>query len=426
MNSNVTRCLLLLVVSLLAGSSADASVFPCDEAGVLAAISAAGGVHTFSCGGPTTVVTGATIAVSNDVVLDGEGLLTLDGNASHGVLQIEAGVTAELRGLHVTNGLRAGDGGGIRNGSTDAVPMGGTLTLVGCSVTGNAAQGGDGGGIANLNGSLVVVDSTISLNSASTGGGISSQSVAGHAADLTITRSTVSINGADFGAGVHIRSSSPTLIENSTFSNNVSFLSGGAVLHEGSGALDLVHVTIALNFAEFGGAISAGTGTVNRFSNSIVSDNLCGGSVASLGGNAESPGDTCFFSHPTDQVLVPTSSLGLGPLVNNGGPTLTQALAAGSVAIDAAQIGDCPLTDQRGMPRPEPGGSDCDSGAYEAVPEPSVPVQLAAGAIGLLCAGRLRRSREAVRRGRDRRNLDRRSPERSPSDLHRLRHARGD
>ncbi len=56
----------------------------------------------------------------------------------------------------------------------------------------------------------------------------------------------------------------------------------------------------------------------------------------------------------------------LGPLEDNGGPTETRALGAGSAARDLASAGTaCSApTDQRGLPRPQ--GSACDSGAYEA------------------------------------------------------------
>jgi len=49
-------------------------------------------------------------------------------------------------------------------------------------------------------------------------------------------------------------------------------------------------------------------------------------------------------------------------LADNGGPTLTHALLAGSPAIDAA-LGACPAIDQRGVVRPVGGG--CDVGAVE-------------------------------------------------------------
>jgi hypothetical protein len=64
------------------------------------------------------------------------------------------------------------------------------------------------------------------------------------------------------------------------------------------------------------------------------------------------------------------TSLPLGALQNNGGPTKTHALPSGSDAIDAGNTAGCvdgdgaPITkDQRGVPRPF--GSYCDVGAFE-------------------------------------------------------------
>jgi len=53
----------------------------------------------------------------------------------------------------------------------------------------------------------------------------------------------------------------------------------------------------------------------------------------------------------------------LGPLANNGGPTQTFALLAGSPAIDTEDVVYCPATDQRRVVRPQ--GSYCDIGSYE-------------------------------------------------------------
>ena len=50
----------------------------------------------------------------------------------------------------------------------------------------------------------------------------------------------------------------------------------------------------------------------------------------------------------------------LGTLDDNGWPTATMALGAGSPAIGLGN--DCPAADQRGEARSSP----CDSGAYEA------------------------------------------------------------
>jgi hypothetical protein len=61
-------------------------------------------------------------------------------------------------------------------------------------------------------------------------------------------------------------------------------------------------------------------------------------------------------------------------LADNGGPTQTMALGAGSAALDKTPTGsaNCPAsgTDQRGFPRPS--GPACDIGAFEV----QVPVQV--------------------------------------------------
>jgi len=60
-------------------------VFPCTEEGIRDAIAVGGGPHPFDCDGPTTVVTEAEIVIDSDVILDGEGNLTVDGNDDHRV-----------------------------------------------------------------------------------------------------------------------------------------------------------------------------------------------------------------------------------------------------------------------------------------------------------------------------------------------------
>jgi len=80
-----------------------------------------------------------------------------------------------------------------------------------------------------------------------------------------------------------------------------------------------------------------------------------------------------MFEDPSDLGAVRADDLALGLLQDNGGPTQTHALGAGSVAIDVIPAEDCvdaddePLTtDQRGEPRP--GGTMCDVGAFEVQP----------------------------------------------------------
>jgi predicted outer membrane repeat protein len=111
-----------------------------------------------------------------------------------------------------------------------------------------------------------------------------------------------------------------------------------------------------------GGIYSGGNATLT---NTIVSDNgvdNCGGSVSSSGYNLTDD-DSCGFTAPGDLVVADAM---LGPLADNGGPTETHALLAGSPAIDAGSP-DCPppATDQRGVARPQ--GAACDIGAFELV-----------------------------------------------------------
>jgi hypothetical protein len=54
----------------------------------------------------------------------------------------------------------------------------------------------------------------------------------------------------------------------------------------------------------------------------------------------------------------------LGPLTNNGGPTLTMSLLPGSPALDAGDTAGAPTTDQRGVTRPF--GLATDMGAFES------------------------------------------------------------
>ena len=94
--------------------------FACTEQGILDAIAEGGGPHTFACDGPQTVTTQAEIVIDNDVILDGEGKLTVDGDNHHRVFSVPGDVTAELHALPITNG-REYWGGGIANRGTRTV-----------------------------------------------------------------------------------------------------------------------------------------------------------------------------------------------------------------------------------------------------------------------------------------------------------------
>lgn len=116
-----------------------------------------------------------------------------------------------------------------------------------------------------------------------------------------------------------------------------------------------------------GGASGTASGAIQASAsglliNSIFSANLPrngSGTNTDLGHNLSSDA-SCAFTHAGS--LNNTDPL-LGPLTDNGGPTLTLPLLAGSPAIDAGDNAAAPLTDQRGVPRPF--GAATDIGAYE-------------------------------------------------------------
>jgi hypothetical protein len=327
-----------------------------------------GGPHTFDCDGPEIVLTNAEILIDNDVILDGGRNLTIDANATHRVLYVSNGITAELQGVTVTGGDTSGCAGGISNK--------GVLTLTNSVVSGNAAR--CGGGIDNT-GVLTLINSTVSGNTARTrsGGGIFN--IFGV---LTLINSTVSGNTADsFGGGISSDVATRVSLINSTVSGNTARTGGGifnSSVWADRGVLSLANTTVFGNRAVSAEGVAAilqsGEHAVVE-SRATIIDGDCrvvsGGDTpwVSNGYNIESPGDTCGFDQSTDMAGMSADDLKLGALADNGGPTKTHALETGSEAIDKIPAEDCEVeTDQRGEPRPETGGDACDVGAFEVQP----------------------------------------------------------
>lgn len=233
-------------------------------------------------------------------------------------------------------------GGGINNG-------GGTLILINSAVFMNGSGFG-GGGIYNT-GTATIRASAIYSNY--TGGGITGGSGGGiyNSGILNLTNSTVSGNSVNSnvnstGGGVY--NSGVLTITNSTLSNNPASLGLGGNLRVYSGTVMLRHTLLANSFS--GGDCSQVGGMIVDGGHNIIEDNTCG------------------FTGGVDPAL--------GPLQDHGGPTVTQALLAGSPAIDAGnptgcvdEVGNPLLTDQRIFQRPIDGDTNgsviCDIGAYE-------------------------------------------------------------
>jgi hypothetical protein len=244
-----------------------------------------------------------------------------------------------------------GNGATITRSSAPGTPkfrifyqdVGSSLTLSSLTVSNGDSPGfggapGSGGAVYSV-GTLTITNSTISGNKTEPGGGVDARG--GGIFDgiaLTMVNSTVSGNtavgtGGSVGGGIIVRpGGTTTTITSSTFAGN----SGN-------------------NGADFETEASSLTIT-----DSVMADGCLVEGPVTDGGHNLDVGSSCAFNGATD---LRNTNPQLGPLAGNGGPTQTQALLAGSPAIDAG--GTCPAADggvdQRGLPRFSP----CDIGAYE-------------------------------------------------------------
>ena len=226
------------------------SVFACTEEGIRDAIAAGIGPYVFDCVVPTTVTTAAEIVIDKDVILDGEGLLTVDGNNDHRVFSVPAGVETRLFGMTITGGGGVTNGGGICNA--------GSLVFQDGFVSGNDAT--YGGGIYNAqSGTLGLGYSDVASNSAlQSGGGVYNENGAG----TTVVESFVDSNTAGLdGAGVFNQGG--LSFTHSYVDSNTATRYGGAIHNDVMGSLSMDDSIIAFNSALSGGGIyNAGSTTL--------------------------------------------------------------------------------------------------------------------------------------------------------------------
>jgi hypothetical protein len=252
-------------------------------------------------------------------------------NASVGAIGTDSGTGTDNPG-------GAASGGGIYIGTGTAIVS--ETSLIGnLAQAGNNSQGfgtgatpadGDGGAIFNNSGTLAITNSTIAQN----------QSIAG------VHFPTGSGNAA--GAGIYnsegqLTLSFSTVAENTNYAGTNGIVLGDGIYNTGQAKLDNTIVAYHThgNFA----------GTITDQGHNISSD------------------DSAHFSSSLQN-----ADPKLGPIADNGGPTLTMALLEGSPAIDSgASTG--PAIDQRGIARPY--GVGFDIGAFEqsAAPE-NISIQI--------------------------------------------------
>ncbi|KPK80712.1 MAG: hypothetical protein AMJ81_11530, partial [Phycisphaerae bacterium SM23_33] len=325
----------------------------------------------FSAGliGSSIILTMGELVIGSDVWIRGPGAdqLAIDGAGSSRVVRVSGGVTAKLSGLGITGGCTVGapwipetKGAGIFNSgvltleqvavSNNSAPAiggifnEGVLIINSSTISGNSSYDGSCGGIYNTDeGFFSIRNSTISGNAASgagsrVGGGIYNFGGAGLLINCTVTDNRLITSDTALGAGVFNEDAWPIPIGSVVLHNTI--VAGNSVGSE---------MTPEDVWGEF---------------EPDSSYNLIGvidGSVG-LDGVGTQYGTA---AEPLDPML--------GPLADNGGPTLTHAVLPGSPVIDTGSDGranDAGLTtDQRGLPRFKDANDDqvptVDIGAFE-------------------------------------------------------------
>jgi hypothetical protein len=295
------------------------------------------------------------------------GALFIDQAADLTVLRsrFEGNAVIGAEGAHLDSGGAARGGAIFCVGKTDvreSTFAGNTATGGACARPPMASAGLAQGGAVFSDGSLVLNACTFHTNRTKSGdalGGTIPASEGGAiwcSGTTAVTNSTITANrshgfesyfwgtGPAHGGGIAVADGTATLV-NLTIAANATAFSGidfqerslGGGLYCAAGKVTLLHSIIANNTE--GGDV---WGTLTDAGYNLCSDATAGFSATGSLNN-------------TDPLL--------GPLADNGGPTLTMLPMPASPARDAIPAG-FPVTDQRGVSRPQ--GALADIGAVEA------------------------------------------------------------
>jgi hypothetical protein len=375
----------------------------------------AGGNGADACGGGIYVA-GGTVTLSNDTLSSnkavggngGAGATSSGvpfgpggngGAGSGGGLYVASGSVTLTNNTLSSNNAMGGNGGAGGNNGT-ATTSSGVLTYD----YGNGGAG-SGGGLYLAGGTVTLTNSTLSSNQAVGGSG-------GPGGFAGFTRGGAGGNGgAGLGGGLYLASGGVTMTNDTLSSNNAVGGTGGpggpapispygfrgTAGADGSagagsgGGFYVAYANVTLNDdtlssndasgsdGAFGGGIGVLTGTNVLLHNTLVAANLANGNPSDVYSdnqvslntassyNLIGDGDGGLSTANHNLLGSSTSPLNplLGPLQNNGGPTQTTALLAGSPAIDAGDNTNAPAYDQRGPGFARIVNGTIDIGAFE-------------------------------------------------------------
>lgn len=359
-----------------------------------------------------TLEQGALKVTVDDLSLRGPGAsaLTIDGNEQDRAIYHNAAGTLTIENVTIAHGRFVATGNDISFGG--CIATAGYLTLTDavvrdCHATGVGSYGG-----AVLSGPLTMTRSTISGSTAFGDHPVNGTAAYGGGAfsyGVDLVDSTISGNSAigthnpplthfEIAGGLFVARNGG-LIERSTISNNYAIRFAGGLTQEGdlilrnstiSGnrtrdddgggmrvrqitSVSIENSTITDNQAgSFGGGISfINNALPSTFISSIVAGNRAGQTSDDVESTMALPisGANNLIQAQGSGLVLPADTLDgdpqLLPLADNGGATLTHALAAGSAAIDHGNNSSQLATDQRGSGFARTVNGTADIGAFE-------------------------------------------------------------
>lgn len=293
------------------------------------------GIKLKGNGGSGGIVTSNAINLTlNDVIIEDHSFSTFGFGAG---MHFNGG-TLNMTNTIIQNNSTNSNGGGVYIQASGA-------NISNSSIIGNISASGNGGGMyitpRDANGLLAsIVDTSIESNSANEAGGIYLIS-GGFFMSVSINRCAILNNSASLIGGIH--NTNTTLgLYNTTINGNSSTSGAGGI---SASIATIRNCTITENTTSdanrAGGIYSASSGTL--ISNTIVANNINsgGGPLDVSGAFTATPPNSGFnfignktgstdFNDPSNLTGNPI----LGPLANNGGPTLSQTPLPGSPVID--------------------------------------------------------------------------------------------